>query len=51
MLHNWSHRYYNHYRIIKCIDFKSIHYVINMDVVSSLKFLANLIMFFYRMYY
>ena len=34
MLHNWSHRYSNHYRIIKC---KSIHYVINMDVVSSFK--------------
>ena len=37
MLHNWSHRYSNHYRIIKCADFKSIRYVINMDAVSFFK--------------
>ena len=37
MLHNWSHRYSNHYRIIKCADFKSIHYVINMDAMSFFK--------------
>ena len=40
--------YSSHYRIIKCVDFKTIHYVINMD---SLKFLTKLIMFFYQLYY
>ena len=33
---------------IKCIGFESIHYVINLDVVSSLLILAILIICFYR---
>ena len=40
MLQNWSHRYSSHKSnikcvglIIKCIDFESIHYTINLDVV------------------
>ena len=49
MLQNQSHRYSSHYKIIKCVRFEQIHYAINMDVVSSLKFLANLIICFYRM--
>ena len=28
MLHNWNHMYSNHYRIIKCVCFKSIHYTL-----------------------
>ena len=42
MLENWSQRYYSHnsnikcvYLTIKCIGFKSFHYAINLDVVSS----------------
>ena len=32
MLQNWNHLYYNHYRIIKYIDFEPIIYAINLDV-------------------
>ena len=35
ILENWSHRYVSHYNAIKCVSFDSIHYVINIDVVSS----------------
>ena len=42
MLKNWSQRYYSHNSNIKCVDstikcigFKSFHYAINLDVVSS----------------
>ena len=35
ILENWSHRYVSHYNTIKCVSFDSIHYVINIDVVSS----------------
>ena len=35
MLHNFSHLYHNHYRILKYVGFELIHYVINSDVVSS----------------
>ena len=38
--------YFSHYRIIKCVDFEPIHYVINLDVVSYSKVLANLIVFY-----
>ena len=37
MLYNLSHIYSSHYRIIKYIDFKLIHYAINLDVTSSFK--------------
>ena len=32
---NLSHMYYNHYSIIKFVDLESIHYGINLYVVSS----------------
>ena len=35
MLQNWSHRYFGHYIIIKCISIEPIHYTINLNVVSS----------------
>ena len=42
MLQNLNHKYYSHNinikyieSIIKCIDFEPIHYVINLNVVSS----------------
>ena len=38
--YQYFHKYFSHYRIIKCIDFESIHYIINFDV----KFLDNLIL-------
>ena len=34
MLKNWSRRYSSHY-IIKFVNFMSIYYVINLDIVSS----------------
>ena len=34
MLYNWNHSYSSHYSTIKCVGFESIHYVINLDVVS-----------------
>ena len=34
MLKNLSHKYYSHY-IIKCLDFISIYYAINKDIISS----------------
>ena len=37
MLQNWINRYSSHYRIIKYVGFEPIHYVINLDVVSSFK--------------
>ena len=38
MLYNWSYRYSSsHYRIIKCVDFESIHYVIKLDTTPSFK--------------
>ena len=37
--------YSSYYRIIKCVDFEPIHYVINLNVVSYSKVLANLIVF------
>ena len=37
MLENWSNIYYSHYRIIKCIGFEPIYYVINVDVALSSK--------------
>ena len=47
--------YYSHYKIIKCIGLELIHYIINLDIMSSFKdfnkfyyvFLSNLI-FFYK---
>ena len=33
ILQNWSHRYYNHYSAIKCVDFEPIHNTINMDAL------------------
>ena len=49
ILQNWSHIYYNHHRIIKCVGFKPIYCVINLDVDvhHPLEFLPNLIMCFY----
>ena len=42
MIQNWSYKYYSHNSnikyvdtIIKCIDFESILYPINLDTVSS----------------
>ena len=35
MLHNFSHLYHSHYRILKYVGFELIHYVINSYVVSS----------------
>ena len=37
MLLNWNNMYYSHYRIIKCIGFKPIHYVTKLDVMSLSK--------------
>ena len=37
MLQNLSHMYSSHFKIIKCVSFKPIHYVINLDVASSFK--------------
>ena len=34
ILQNWSQRYYSHYKIIKCVDFNSSNYAINLDIVS-----------------
>ena len=44
MIENLSHMYYSHHIIIKCVGFKSIHYTINLDIASSIEYLANLIM-------
>ena len=35
MLQNWSHMYYSHHIIIKCVGFKPIYYAINLDVAPS----------------
>ena len=54
MLKNQIHTYFSHNNNIKCvdstikyIDFKSIHYAINIDVVSSFMFLMILFLCFY----
>ena len=44
MMENLSHMYYSHHIIIKYVSFKSIHYAINLDITSSIEYLANLIM-------
>ena len=33
MLQKLSYRYSSHYKIIKCVSFESIHYVINLNDV------------------
>ena len=43
--------YSSYYRIIKYISFEPIHYTINLDVMSSLNYLTNLIIYFYIIYY
>ena len=55
ILQNRSHRYSNHNSnikyvdlIIKCINFESIHYFININVVSSFIIFMILILFFYQ---
>ena len=35
ILQNWSHMYYSHHRIIKCVGFKPIHCAINLVIASS----------------
>ena len=57
MLQNLSHRYFSHnssikcvYSTIKCIDFESIHYAINLDVVSSLMVFSDFDFLFLLMY-
>ena len=37
MVQNWSHTYYSHYKVIKCIGFEPIHHVINLGVALSFK--------------
>ena len=37
MLQNLSHMYSSHYRIIKYVSFKPIHYAINLNAASSFK--------------
>ena len=49
MLQNWSHRYSSHYRIIKCVDFESIHYILNLDVALSSKVFSEFDSVFNRM--
>ena len=54
MLQNLSHMYFSHNSIgsnIKCIDFESIHYVINLDVVSSFMVFNDFDYIFLSMYY
>ena len=57
MLQNLSHRYFSHNNsikcvdsTIKCIDFESIHYAINLDVVSSLMVFSDFDFLFLLMY-
>ena len=57
MLQNRSHRYFSHKSniknidsIIKYIGFESIHYVINLDVVSSFMIFNNFDYIFLSMY-
>ena len=58
MLQNWSNRYSSHNSnikyigsTIKCIDFESIHYAINLDVVSSFVVFSDFDFMFLSMYY
>ena len=46
-----SYIYSNHHIIIKYVGFEPINYAINLMMRHPLKFLTNLIIFFYRMYY
>ena len=41
MLHNWNHKYYSHYKIIKYVGFKSVIYANNVDGASSFKFFSE----------
>ena len=41
MVQNWHNKYFNNYRIVKYIGFKSIHYVINLNVASFFKFFSE----------
>ena len=57
MLQNLSQMYYSYYSnikcidlTIKCIDFKSFHYVINLNVVSSFVVFNNFDSIFLSMY-
>ena len=57
MLQNWNQRYYSHNSSIKCVDstikcigFKSFHYAINLDVVSSFMIFSNFDYIFISMY-
>ena len=43
-------RYSRHFLITKCVCFKLILFVINLDVVSSSKVLTLLILCFYGLY-
>ena len=58
ILQNWSHRYSNHNSYIKyvgstikCIDFESIHYAINLYIVSFSMVFSNSDYIFISMYY
>ena len=51
ILQNWSHINYNHNSNIKCIDFKSIYYVINLNTVLSFMVFSNFDYLFQSMYY
>ena len=42
---NFGHMYSSHHRIIKCVDFKPIHYAINLNVASSFIVFSILILF------
>ena len=57
MLRNWSHRYSNHNSNVKCVDltnkcicFKSFHYSIDLDVVSSFVGFSDFDYMFISMY-
>ena len=37
IVQNFIHMYYSYYKIIKSVDFKSIYYAINLNIVLSFR--------------
>ena len=57
MLQNWSQKYSSHNNnincvesTIKCIGFKSFHYIINLDVISLFMVFSDFDYIFISMY-
>ena len=50
VLQNLSHKCYSHYSIIKFVNFETIYYAINLNVISSYMVFSEFVFVFLSMY-